>query len=60
MDCKIMISTVLHCSSPSLEVTVEKGEGRDCPDDGRSVTMGHDDLKMAMVKGQKSLFLVNI
>ena len=23
------------------------GEGRECHDDGRSVTMGHDDLKIA-------------
>ena len=35
--------------SPSptvLEVTVENGEGRECHDDGRSVTTGHDDLNM--------------
>ena len=43
-----------------LEVTVEKGEGRSCPDDGQNATIGHDDLKMVMVKGQKSLFLVNL
>jgi hypothetical protein len=28
-------------------ITLKYGEGCECHDDGRSITMGHDDLKIA-------------
>ena len=52
---------VSHRPSPSLTVLyrspLKDGEGRECHDDTRSVTMGHDDLKM--VTGQIIIFTVN-